>query len=192
MNLQNNIDIKLSIRRQITNSLNCNKGFEFSRDTLKTLKEIGDIKVGLNPPWSDNINCHAYALNLYHSREYLDVVKNIGYFANSIFIKYLIQNNYLQEIPNPKKDCLVIYFGDNEDPKHAAIVESEIEDEDDIIVRSKWGTFNALITHKLWHVPCKTENCTKQDYGTSIKYYDFLSQEQAEEYFLKHIQRSQS
>lgn len=186
MNLENNI-INKETREKITDILSTNTA------SLEELKNICDIQINSSPPWSVNINCHAYALNLYNSHKYLDVATKKGDFTNGDFIKYLIKNNYLSELPdqkNPRKDCLVIYFDDSQYPKHSGIVESV--EEAYIRVRSKWGIRNALIFHRLWDVPCQTKESNDQDYGTYVKYYYALNQQQAEEYFLKYIQHNES
>ena len=177
---------------------------------LRQLNTLNGVKVDFNHPFQDitlnpmysvPVNCYTYALGLHNSEKYHDKVAEyfnkyywnnnfniLACTAHSGFINYLLKYNYLKELSKPEKGCLVIYFDDNKYPKHAGILESKLKDEDDITVRSKWGEFNELLTHKLWHVPCKNQKFPEPDYGTCVKYYHRLNQEQAEIYYFEFIQ----
>lgn len=181
---------------------------------LRKLDKIDGIKVDFKHPFQDIIldpilkhripvNCYTYALGLHNSEKYRDKVAEyfdkyrwnnnfniLACTAHSGFINYLLKYNYLKELSNPEKGCLVIYFDDNKYPKHAGILESRLNDEDDMTVRSKWGEFNALLIHKLWHVPCKNQKFPEPDYGACVKYYHRFNQEQAEIYYFEFIQNS--
>jgi len=144
-------------------------------------------------------NCYAYALGFGDSGKYIEMCRKQAEKypedngAKSDFISYLVEKEYLEKIINPIENCLVIYFDDKENPKHAGILQKDGEDNDNII-RSKWGNLEAIRTnynpdgssyiagriptilaHKLWSVPT--------DYGTKVKYYKPLSKQESERYF---------
>ena len=130
---------------------------------------------------SVNINGYAYALGLgnseiYRERAYDDAFhKSNRYFSSPEFISYLFTKKVFKELLTPSIGCLVFYFDENDNPRHAGLIK-QLDPE--LIVESKWGTFNVIFEHKVWYVP--------KIYGTKIKYYAQLELEAAENHFLEY------
>jgi hypothetical protein len=132
----------------------------------KNIKEIEK----LGPRFEKNkfepqVNCHGYALGLDKSEYYINTAKDGKRWANSEFIKYLLDEKRLKELKNPEENCLVLYF-DEEGPKHSGIVKFDSENNhtnSPFYIQSKWGTYENLVKHALLDVP--------SSYGNEVKYY---------------------
>jgi hypothetical protein len=183
----------MRIREEIKEIINLDYAQEGDAVNLRNLNNLavrfpGSITVVFDDPQQYPVdiilNCYAYAfgfqfLQLF-KENYLKIKKLTG--KEGIpegFVLFLIKNRHLQEIKTPIKNCLVLYFGDKEELKHAAILEKEGPDEDCRTVHSRWGTFRAKLTHKIWYVP--------DYYGTKIKYYHPLNLKEAENYLCEFL-----
>jgi hypothetical protein len=128
------------------------------------------------------INCHAYALGLGNSEAYREIAykdfleKTNRFFASSEFVRYLFEKKVLQEVFSPSVNCLVFYFDENDRVKHAGLLK-QVDPE--LIVESKWGTFDVIFSHKIWHVP--------YSYGTKIRYYKPVDVKMIETHFEVYI-----
>lgn len=82
------------------------------------------------------------------------------------FLSYLIKEKILKELPDNEleKNCIVIYYNDNE-LKHSGIVR-EPKGEDSV-VQSREENHRAIRTHKLWEVATT--------YGTKVRFYKPLT-----------------
>lgn len=150
---------------------------ETQRMTLDDLKNNfpEDIKIEHDMEQSDIvINCYAFALGLKDSAKYKELCRRTHNSIQSECISYLLSQGHLQEDETPSKGCIVIYFNEKGKPKHAGILEKDGNDNDRMI-RSRWGNFGAIVTHKVWDVPTM--------YGIEVKYYHPLTSEEAENYF---------
>lgn len=153
-------------------------------DILCELKNAfsGDIEVEHDREKSSIcINCYAFALELGNSDLYKRDLAQIPCKGKngvqSDFISYLIKNSYLHEVPS-SKNCLVLYF-DHSMPRHAGILKEDNVQESNKVVYSRWGNFEAVLTHKLWHV--------MEEYGSNVKYYSPLTSQESEKYFIEYL-----
>ncbi|MBL9029023.1 MAG: hypothetical protein JNK42_00925 [Caedimonas sp.] len=171
-------------QRERAKKFSCNK-IKTQRATLDDLKDKfpEDIKIEHDTEQLDIVtNCYAFALGLKDSAKYkelcrLTYIGENGSQKNGIqsgYIRYLLSQGHLQEAETPSKGCIVLYFNDEGEPKHAGILEKDGNDNDRMI-RSRWGNFSATVTHRVWHVPTM--------YGIEVKYYHPLTSEESENYF---------
>jgi len=183
----------MKIREEISKIINLGYAQEGDTVNLRNLNNLADrfpnaITVVFDDPqqYPVNIifNCYAYAFGFQFSQlfkeNYLkikELTKKEGIPAS--FVSFLVKERYLQEIKTPIKNCLLLYFDDKEEFKHAAILQKEALDEGCRIVHSRWGTFKAKLTHKLWYVP--------DYYGTKIKYYYPLNLKKSENYLCEFL-----
>lgn len=120
------------------------------------------------------INCFAYALDLHQSKLYrqtlakeLQQLQNERY-ASSVFMQWFLAA--YGRVKSPHSGDLVVYFDADLTPKHAGIFLGGR------VVCSKWGEFEPIFIHPLWHVP--------SSYGITVKFYQRVSRDRTEAAFI--------
>lgn len=108
-------------------------------------------------------NCFEYALGLTDLDGYV-VVKKQNVFANSAFMKYLIENNLITKNSGGKT---IIYFNEEREPKHAGVLINNR-------VLSKWGT-GLVYEHEILEVPLsygiESSNYISIENNTMLEYF---------------------
>jgi len=121
-------------------------------------------------PGEYTYNCYAFALNLFNSDVYRQIVSDLinPEFANSDFIIFLLDRKELIEIENARNidHGIIIYFRDDR-PVHAGKVRENI-------AISKWRK-GLLFNHDIFEVP--------ESYGNEYKIFQSLTENEALQLF---------
>jgi hypothetical protein len=87
-----------------------------------------------------------------------------------------LKEKILVEGKDPCVNGLILYFDEEGNPTHAGIIKSCEHPE--LLIESKWGTFQKLFHHRVWQVP--------SSYGNKVRYYAIPDLETVENYFFKY------
>jgi hypothetical protein len=124
-------------------------------------------------PKAETYNCFTYVLELADSEDYRIITAQFTRLGADVqFMRYLVQNRILQEIPSDfaVANDIVVYF-DNAEPQHAGKLYGTR-------VVSKWGD-GLLWDHAVLEVPVI--------YGETRVFYRRLSREAAELAFAEYV-----
>ncbi len=120
-------------------------------------------------------NCFMYALGLAADEEFEDLVEplDLHIHPNKKFMRFLLENEYLDEQEDATAGSLVVYFGakgcfEVRNPEHAGRLHSETR------VDSKWG-IGLLYEHGIWEVPT--------EHGKVVRYFSPLERDRSVECF---------
>lgn len=127
-------------------------------------------------PWPEhNYTCLVYALGLTSSRVYQQIVaRNEEVFAGPEFALYLINQQALNTVNQPKPGDIVLYstsFEHRHEICHAGVIN------DSGLVVSKWG-LGSMWQHELFELP--------SSYGKHASFYTAINSERMLNWFLKY------
>ena len=145
------------------------KGLKDSFNHTIVLIEESDLSQNYYP----NYNCYMHAFNLAGESKVDEVAKcfNGKIRPGNEFVKYLIKENILMELPPDKvrAEDIIIYF-DGKEPRHAGKINLNR-------VTSKWN-FGHLWEHAIYEVPLK--------FGSELKYFKKIEKEASFDNFLSY------
>lgn len=117
----------------------------------------------------ERYTCIVHALNFIAYEPYENIAKiRLGVFAGSAFLKYLLEEELLEESLSPQAGDMIFYSDDHQITHAGVCIGGNT-------IESKWGEGN-LWRHGLWEVPAL--------YGNNIQYYSSLPREEMIEYFI--------
>ncbi len=115
--------------------------------------------------------CILYAFDIVDNQEYISLARRCpkAIFANTEFLKFLIDKNYL--LPsNKESDKKLIIYSDKNNIKHIGRLIEEGS------VLSKWGTGH-LYKHPIFEIP--------SNYGNDVKYFLAINKENVLRFFIE-------
>lgn len=119
----------------------------------------------------DRYTCILFVFNISFDEEYIALAQKCPntIFANTDFLRFLINHNYLIESNDNQKGNLIVYF-EKDAIKHIGKIVNR-----DLVI-SKWGTGH-LYQHNTFEVP--------ESYGREVKYFLPLKREEVLNYFVE-------